>query len=277
MEKSGENTNDNNKKKRVVVCGGGVIGVCTAFFLSKKGALVTLLEKSSVACAASGKAGGFLALDWCDAGPLSSLARASFDLHRSLSLDLDGPTAYGYRPLRALSLSLDPTTTTSSSKSASSDLIPSWVDGPIRNPRPIGTVETTAQVHPQLFTRTLLSAAVEKHGVEVLVGEADGVEVDDQGRATGVSATLRGDRGRVILPADAVVAALGPWSGRFPRISSRFCVSGLKAHSIVLKPREPEAITPDALFLNYFPGGGAKPLEPDVYPRPTGIRKIKSF
>ena len=28
-------------KKRVVVCGGGVIGVCTAYFLSKKGAAVT--------------------------------------------------------------------------------------------------------------------------------------------------------------------------------------------------------------------------------------------
>ncbi|KAL2906341.1 putative oxidoreductase C1F5.03c [Bienertia sinuspersici] len=30
---------------------------------------VTVVEQSSVACAASGKAGGFLALDWCDDGP----------------------------------------------------------------------------------------------------------------------------------------------------------------------------------------------------------------
>ncbi|XP_024020661.1 uncharacterized protein LOC21392624 [Morus notabilis] len=92
--------------KRVVVCGGGVIGVCAAYFLSKKGAAVTLVEKSSVACAASGKAGGFLALDWCDGRPLSSLARASFNLHRSLAEDLDGARSYGYRPLTTLSLTV---------------------------------------------------------------------------------------------------------------------------------------------------------------------------
>ncbi|KAE8735890.1 putative fad oxidoreductase [Hibiscus syriacus] len=31
----------------VVACGGGVIGVCTAYFLAKKGASVTLVEQSS--------------------------------------------------------------------------------------------------------------------------------------------------------------------------------------------------------------------------------------
>lgn len=267
-EKAGGDSTSNSNRKKVVVCGGGVIGVCTAYFLSKKGALVTLLEKSSVACAASGKAGGFLALDWCDGSPVSALARSSFNLHRSLSLELDGPTAYGYRPLNTLSLSIDPTTTSSSSSSSS---IPNWIDGPVRNPRTIGTVENTAQVHPQLFTRTLLSTAVEKYGVEVVIGKAEGVELDDSGRATGVSATLRGgDGGRVVIPADAVVFALGPWSGRFPLLTSLFRVSGLKAHSIVLRPREPETITPDALFLHYNPGRGAKPLDPEVYPRPTG-------
>ncbi|GKG15340.1 hypothetical protein Tco_0357663, partial [Tanacetum coccineum] len=44
--------------------------------------------QSSIACAASGKAGGFLALDWCDGGPVSALARASFNLHRSLAEEL---------------------------------------------------------------------------------------------------------------------------------------------------------------------------------------------
>lgn len=104
--------------KRVVVCGGGVIGACAAYFLSQRAAAaVTLVEKSSVACAASGKAGGFLALDWCDGGPLSSLARASFNLHRSLSLHLDGPQSYGYRPLTTLGL----TVTESSDPSGSSN------------------------------------------------------------------------------------------------------------------------------------------------------------
>ncbi|XP_058097405.1 putative oxidoreductase TDA3 [Magnolia sinica] len=256
--------------KRVVVCGGGVIGICTAFFLAKKAAAsvsITVVEKSSVACAASGKAGGFLALDWCDGGPLSELARTSFNLHRSLSAELDGPTAYGYRPLRTLSLSLSASTSPSSTRKPA-HIIPDWVDGPVRNASTIGTVETTAQVHPQLFTRTLMAEAKAKHGVEVVTGEVERVEVEG-GRATAV--VLKEEGGRpAVLPADAVVLALGPWSCRLVVISSLFRVSGLKAHSIVLKPRNPDAITPDALFLNYHPSHGGKALDPEVYPRPTG-------
>ncbi|KAJ4964526.1 hypothetical protein NE237_016375 [Protea cynaroides] len=255
---------DDHKQKRVVVCGGGVIGVCTAYFLAKKGAAVTLIEKSSVACAASGKAGGFLALDWCDGGPLSNLARASFNLHRSLALELDGPQAYGYRPLHTLSVTLTEQTQVTATRTSSSNL-PAWVDRPARNPRTIGTTETTAQVHPQLFTRTLLSSAVVNHGLEVVIGEVDRVEVEG-GRVRGV--VLK--HGDGVIAADAVVLALGPWSCRLPLLSSLFRVSGLKAHSIVLEPRDPAAITPHALFLSYYPAQGGKPLDPEVYPRPTG-------
>ncbi|KAK9949019.1 hypothetical protein M0R45_004567 [Rubus argutus] len=75
--------------------------------------------------------------------------------------------------------------------------------------------------------------------------------------------------GRVIN-SDAVVLALGPWCGKFELLSCLFRVYGLKAHSIVLRPKEPEAITPHALFLSYYPAQGGKPLDPEVYPRPTG-------
>ncbi|CAK7337737.1 unnamed protein product [Dovyalis caffra] len=162
--------------KCVTVCGGGVIGVCTAYFLAKKGAAVKLIEKSSVACAASGKAGGFLALDWCDGGPLSSLARASFNLHRSLAEELNGTESYGYRPLTTLSLTI--TESGKQSQSSRDTDVPAWVDGPSRGPRTIGSTETTAQVHPQLFTETLLSKAVENYGVEVVIGKVDRVGAD---------------------------------------------------------------------------------------------------
>lgn len=253
--------------KRVVVCGGGVIGVCTAYFLATKGAAhVTVVEKSAVACAASGKAGGFLALDWCDGSPLGGLARASFHLHRSLAAALDGPASYGYRPLDTLSLALL-SSASSASDSAPSPSLPRWVDGPRdRPPRTIGTTETTAQVHPQLFARTLISVAASKHGVEVVIGETERVQVED-GQVVGVK--LKGGDGRVI-PTDTVVLALGPWSNRSPIVSSLFNVSGLKAHSIVLRPKAPDAITPHALFLSYQPAPGAKTLDPEVYPRPTG-------
>ncbi|XP_002306237.2 putative oxidoreductase TDA3 [Populus trichocarpa] len=248
--------------KRVAVCGGGVIGVCTAYFLAKKGAAVTLIEKSSVACAASGKSGGFLALDWCDSGPLSSLARASFNLHRSLSEELNGTESYGYRPLTTLSLTI--TESGKQSQSSRVQNLPSWVDGPARDLRAIGSTETTAQVHPQMFTKTLLSKAVEKYGVEVVIGKVDSVGVEG-GRVDSV--VLEGGR---VIESDSVVLALGPWSGKFEMLSSLFRVYGLRAHSIVLEPKEPDAITPHALFLSYYPAQGGKPMDPEVYPRPSG-------
>ncbi|XP_061339995.1 putative oxidoreductase TDA3 [Gastrolobium bilobum] len=252
-----------DQPKHVVVCGGGVVGVCTAYFLAKKGAAVTLIEKSDVACAASGKAGGFLALDWCDGGPVEALASASFNLHRSLSQELDGPRSYGYRPLTTLSLTV---TESDSPVSASGGggYLPSWVDGPARSPRTSGTLETTAQVHPQLFTRTLIGRAVESHGVEVVIGKLERLEVEG-GRVGSV--VLEGGR---VIDSDAVVLALGPWSSKLELLSSLFRVYGLKAHSIVLEPREPNAITPHALSLSYYPSKRATPLDTEVYPRPTG-------
>ncbi|KAK4262344.1 hypothetical protein QN277_027914 [Acacia crassicarpa] len=251
--------------KRVVVCGGGVIGVCTAYFLAKKGAVVTLVEKCDIACAASGKAGGFLALDWCDGGPLASLTHASFHLHRSLSQELNGSQSYGYRPLTTLSVSFtESDNPTYTSKSSSGSTLPSWVDGPGGSSRTIGTPETTAQVHPQLFTRTLINWAVENHGVEVVIGKLEHVKLEE-GKIGGV--VLEGGR---VIDGDAVVLALGPWSSSLEILSSLFRVYGLKAHSIVLRPKEASAITPHALFLRYYPSQGGKPIDLEVYPRPTG-------
>ena len=39
-----------------------------------------MIEGTGLACAASGKSGGFLALDWSDGSPLAPLARRSFAL-----------------------------------------------------------------------------------------------------------------------------------------------------------------------------------------------------
>ncbi|KAF7852396.1 hypothetical protein BT93_L0941 [Corymbia citriodora subsp. variegata] len=259
-----------NPPKRVLVCGGGVIGVCTAYFLSKSGAAasVALVEQSSVACAASGKAGGFLALDWCDGGPLGPLARASFDLHRALAAELDGPRTYGYRTLTTLSLTVKESESGSGQqpKRAPRDaVLPDWVDGPGRAARAIGSTDTTAQVHPQLFTRALLDKAVRDYGLEVVIGKVARVDADGGGRVSAV--VLEGGR---VMEADAVVLALGPWSGKFGLLSSLFGVYGLKAHSIVLEPREPSAIGPQALFLSFLPSGGGPAMDPEVYPRPTG-------
>ncbi|KAK9097317.1 hypothetical protein Sjap_022814 [Stephania japonica] len=146
--------------------------------------------------------------------------------------------------------------------------VPGWVDGPATDPREIGTPETTAQLHPQLFTRKLVSVAEAEHGLEVVIGELDHVAVDGGGgTGTATGAALKDGR---LIAADAVVLALGPWSGRLSVLSSLFRVYGLKAHSIVLEPRDPSVITPHALFLNYYSSRGGRPLDPEVYPRPSG-------
>jgi glycine/D-amino acid oxidase-like deaminating enzyme len=61
---------------RVVICGGG-IGASIAYFLSRRGVKPIVVERTGIACAASGKAGGFLARHWCDGTPLQQLARAA--------------------------------------------------------------------------------------------------------------------------------------------------------------------------------------------------------
>ncbi|RUS32161.1 hypothetical protein BC938DRAFT_476135 [Jimgerdemannia flammicorona] len=49
--------------RHVVICGGGIVGVCIAYFLAEKdpSIRITVIERTAVACAASGVAGGFLA------------------------------------------------------------------------------------------------------------------------------------------------------------------------------------------------------------------------
>ena len=41
---------------QVVICGGGIIGVATAYYLTLQGVKPIVVEKSSIACAASGDA-----------------------------------------------------------------------------------------------------------------------------------------------------------------------------------------------------------------------------
>src|SRR5262249_61631336 len=84
-------------RKRIVVCGGGAIGAAIAYFASRRGARPIVIERHEVAGAASGKSGGFLALDWCAGTPLDRLARRSFMLHAELSAALGNP--WGYRGL----------------------------------------------------------------------------------------------------------------------------------------------------------------------------------
>src|SRR2546428_7599643 len=128
--------------RHVVVCGAGVMGASVAYFLARRGVAVTVVERSGVACAASGKSGGFLALDWCDDSPLGPLARASFALHAELAGELK--TDYGYRRVDTFMLAAREE---GSVRGGHRVTPPRWLDGAGVVNATLGSPETTAQVH----------------------------------------------------------------------------------------------------------------------------------
>jgi glycine/D-amino acid oxidase-like deaminating enzyme len=123
----------------------------------------------------------------------------------------------------------------------------------------LGTPTTTAQVHPERFTQTLLEAA-RARGAQLLLGCVEGVTV--------VNGQMRGVRvDGHLLPAEIVVIAMGPWSASAAKWLPLPPVMGLKGHSITLWPTA--SIPAQALFVNYTTATGEH-LEPEVYPRPDG-------
>jgi glycine/D-amino acid oxidase-like deaminating enzyme len=55
-----------NSPPRIVICGAGAMGVNLAYFLALQDIPVTIIDRCGVAAGSSGKAGGFLARNWCD-------------------------------------------------------------------------------------------------------------------------------------------------------------------------------------------------------------------
>ena len=237
----------------VVVCGAGVVGACIAYFLSRRGVRVTVAERSGVACAASGKAGGFLALDWCDGSPLGPLARASFALHAELAQRLG--TDYGYRRVDTFMVAARERGTMSGGHRVTP---PSWLDGAGTVTASLGSCETTAQVHPGRFTEAVLGAA-QRLGAVLRIGA-----VDDVVRRADLVLGVRVD-GQVV-EADAVVLAMGPWTGRVAHGLTLPRIRGLKGHSVTLAGAEVPA---HALFVDYQTAGGQR-LEPEIFPRADG-------
>jgi glycine/D-amino acid oxidase-like deaminating enzyme len=91
-----------------VILGTGIIGASTAYYLAgyQPGSTIHLVEAApELFSSASGYAGGFLAKDWY--GPsVASLGALSFDEHRLLAKDHDGPGKWGYATSTALSYSV---------------------------------------------------------------------------------------------------------------------------------------------------------------------------
>ncbi|MGI9491572.1 MAG: NAD(P)/FAD-dependent oxidoreductase, partial [Geminicoccaceae bacterium] len=241
---------------RVAICGGGVIGACLAYYLSLDGAGVTLIERHEIAGAASGKSGGFLALDWCDGSPLAALARRSFQLHEELAEELGN--AWGYRRLDTFSVAASARRRFGSDAGAPS--LP-WLKPGVFDQGQLGTTETTAQVTPAAFTRGMVEHAVTL-GAECVIGNVTDIVLDRSGTAIrGVD--IDGRR----LEVDAVVIAMGPWSTLARRWFPIPDVYGLKGHSILLRPSAP--VPAEALFADVETEDSMSDT-PELFPRPDG-------
>ncbi|PNH03610.1 hypothetical protein TSOC_010317 [Tetrabaena socialis] len=128
----------------------------------------------------------------------------------------------------------------------------------------MGGPTTTAQVHPALLTRALIAAAVAR-GAVLVRGCAEGLRVEGGGQERRVTGVLVDGS---VLPADAAVVAMGPWSDALrgwlaaaglpascaPRIS------GQKYHSVVLRPHAP--VTNHMLFTGF--NGGVETATPSL-------------
>src|SRR6267143_2684979 len=240
--------------RHVIVCGAGVVGASVAYFLARRGVGVTVVERSGVACAASGKSGGFLALDWCDGSPLGPLARASFALHAELATELG--TDYGYRRMDTFMLAARERGTPGGGHRVAA---PRWLDGSGVVTATLGSIETTAQVTPARFTAALLDAA-QAGGAKLHIGV-----VEDVARRDGAAAGVMTAEGQT-LEGDAVVVAMGPWTGRMAGRLPLPSVYGLKGYSVTLAAPDVPA---HALFVDYRTSDG-RALEPEIFPRPEG-------
>jgi glycine/D-amino acid oxidase-like deaminating enzyme len=247
---------------RVVICGGGVIGACTAYFLSRRGIDVIVVERTEVAAAASGKAGGFLALDWCAGSPLDALARRSFALHAALPNEIAGD--WGYRRMTAYSGFVVPERDARRRAPAELD----WLSDGVIIANRLGTPETTAIVHPRKFTTAIMSAA-QGQGAELRRGRITGIIRRADGSTVG---GVEVDDG--VIEADAVVVAMGPWSLLAAGWMVLPAVFGQRSPSLVYDTGT--EIPADALFLDYHEESGAA-VSVEVFPRADGSTLITAF
>jgi len=241
-----------SSRRRIVICGGGAIGAAIAYFVSRRGAQPIVIERHAVAGAASGKSGGFLALDWCRGTPLDQLARRSFALHAELSGALGDP--WGYRRLTTFA-------GYAAENAARGARGRPWLADGVAITGRIGTPQTTALVEPRAFTTGLVNAAVAQGGV-LRPGVAVDLMRGENGAARGVALA-----GGELVEGDAVVIAMGPWSILAARWLPLPPVMGYKGHSLVLETGA--SIPAEALFLEYQEASGEM-LTPELFPRQDG-------
>ena len=207
----------------VVIIGGGIVGVSTAYFLGKAGVGSTIIERDSVGSHASGFAyGGVGAMGGIgNPGPLAPIAaegmRIHVELSESLREDTGINTEFRYRP--SLSLAFTDGEIRNGEAhvkwiNGHDDYNGRWLDAAAAREiepriseqvRGASYMEGGADVEPYRFSLALAQAA-EGLGAKLRHGTVSGLR-RESGRVKAV-VLESGD-----VPCDAVVLAMGPWSG----------------------------------------------------------------
>lgn len=240
---------------RIVICGAGVIGASIAYFLTRRGARPLVVERVRPGAAASGKASGFIALDWNAGTPLDAMSRASFALHHELAGAL-GRERIGFRPVDVLAVAASDGQDVERYRRLPT---PEWLDGNVAAHQQIGDPATTAQVNPLEFTRALVEDAVAA-GAELATGVVDGFAFGGPG-GTLSAVSVDGDP----LPADVVVLALGPWTRTAQRWLALPQVLDTRMASVLLS-----ADLPAQVIFSEFLGRDGRLGEYRIYPRAGG-------
>lgn len=236
-----------------VIIGSGIIGTSTAYFLSQElepQANIHLVEANpELFASASGYAAGFLAGDWFPSS-LSSLGALSFDLHKQLAEENNGPENWGYS--RSISTNLGDassqarTTELQASRAAAG---PAWLIGSHEHLNVVGNEGTIAQIEPRRLCQFLLSSCLSKgvrlhHPAEII-----SIHRDSFGSLSGVVISYE-NSAEVVIPCTHLLLAAGAWtpkvfSSLFPSSSLRIPISSLAGHSVLLRsPLWPPAPSP---------------------------------
>ncbi|KAF2837122.1 FAD dependent oxidoreductase [Patellaria atrata CBS 101060] len=278
------------RPRNIVIIGGGIIGSTTAYFLSHHPSYnpsrdsITILEASSIAGGASGKAGGLLAL-W--AYP-SCIVPLSFRLHRELADQHNGRERWGYREVAVGSIDLrvkkrsearetngDGVSLQKRSDDAVKKLqkagVPEdldWVDPEaVYGYEEMAGKGETAQVHPYLFTTSMAALAQEK-GVKIIYGMATSINFSSspQLNVESITYTPKPSTTSETLPATDVIVSAGPWT---PQLLPRAPITALRAHSVTIRPSRP--ISAYALFtsIQLTTPRSTVLTAPEIYTRPN--------
>jgi glycine oxidase len=228
----------------VVVVGAGVLGCSVAYWLSKQGFRVTVIEKEGLASGASGMslavAGVLTADDSASATEFSRVSRR----FRNVAAELSGESGIdvGFREDPFLRVAFgDEEAAQLRSAAADGGSNPEWLDrNTARLQEPllgdvVGALRARLfQVLAYPFCLALMRVA-ETHGALLRPGVAEGIERHD-GRVAGVRL-----KGGEVVAAPHVVLAMGPWTALLESaIGIPPSVYPMRGQLLVLRERAPQ-------------------------------------